>query len=169
MIILLLKKEPFSLKVDWSHDPHTLHPVTCKVFPQHFACFHNMLEKPLWEQSRKKTLSRYLRHFLKCRCFHYQFIIAIFRFCAILGVMEMQLVSVRFPTHPFLHLPFRFPPHSCSPCLSASLSITLPSSSLHCLVADRLPRPDCAPERPGVKAGWKVKWLHGGFTSIIRM
>lgn len=67
----------------------------------------------------------------------------------------MQLVSVTFlvPPPPFPASPLRFQPPSSSPCLSASLSITLPGSSLRCLVADRLHRPDRAPERPGVKAG----------------
>lgn len=39
------------------------------------------------------TLQLYLRHFMKCRCFHKQFLFATFKSCVILGVMETQLVT----------------------------------------------------------------------------
>lgn len=96
---------------------------------------------------------------------------AIFQFCTFWGSWKCSLclLGSSFPPQLLLCLFFAsrlaLVHHACLHPYPSPL----PSSSLRCLVADRLCRPDRAPKHPGVKAGWKVKWLHGGFTSIIRM
>lgn len=47
-----------------------------------------------------KTSCWYLRGFPKCRCFRYLFLIVLFRFCAILVVMKMQLLSLLWTDPP---------------------------------------------------------------------
>lgn len=81
---------PFSLDVNWSCEP---------LSHVHSKCFHDTFAMYLYMNTSRKTTSweskpeSYLRGFSKLSCFRHHIFIAIFRFCALLGIMVTQLMS----------------------------------------------------------------------------